>query len=203
MINTPSDEEIKKYLVKWDNTYYDAQEKASKYLVKQFPNNTNLNEVIIKISCRDSFYSTQITKNIKYPDMAKHIMDINKKLDLDSKFKRNDLSPKEKAEIINAISKINKDNKEINLYSFATKYCALHNETFVIYDKFVNIVLSYFCNKDKFSSFKKNDLKDYEKLLEILNIFKNYYKLESSFRNIDMYLFLLGKEEFSKKGFKI
>jgi len=64
----------------------------------------------------------------------------------------------------------------------------------------VEQVLLYFNKVDKFSSFKRQDLKDYRKFKGILLDFQRYYKLERfNLKEIDRYLWLLGKEFFPKK----
>ncbi len=46
------------------------------------------------------------------------------------------------------------NNKEINFYSFATKYCNWHNKaSYAIYDSFVDKVLMAYKRNDKFSTF--------------------------------------------------
>ena len=93
------------------------------------------------------------------------------------------------------------DNKRY-FYSFATKYCSHHNPiAFPIYDSYVEKVLVYFNKVDEFSSFKIKDLKDYRKFKGILLDFQRYYKLERfNLKEIDRYLWLLGKEFFPKNN---
>ena len=90
--------------------------------------------------------------------------------------------------------------KKRSFYSFATKYCSHHNPIdFPIYDSYVEKILLYFNKIDKFSSFKRIDLKDYRKFKGILLDFQKYYKLERfSLKEIDRYLWLLGKEIFPR-----
>lgn len=55
----------------------------------------------------------------------------------------------------------------------------------------------YFKNKDKFYNFKKDDLKDYNKYVDVINAFRKNYGLEDyDYRTIDKYLWQLGKEYF-------
>ena len=50
--------------------------------------------------------------------------------------------------------------------------------------------------KDKFTKFKKADLKDYEKFYTILLEFKKFYNITYGLKDLDKYLWLLGKENF-------
>ena len=123
--------------------------------------------------------------------MSKHILDLN----IDSRLKEGDES------LVNDIASIKINGKKKNFYSFATKYCSHHNPTnFPIYDSYVEKVLVYFNKKYKFSNFKKSDLKDYSKFKRVLIEFKNFYNIDGyNLKDIDKYLWQLGKEYFPKK----
>ena len=86
-------------------------------------------------------------------------------------------------------------------YSFSTKYCSHHNpKEYPIYDSYVEKVLKYFRKTDKFSKFKNADLKDYQKFKNIIIAFREYYDLEEfNLKEIDQYLWQLGKEYFPNK----
>ena len=86
-------------------------------------------------------------------------------------------------------------------YSFSTKYCSHHNPNeYPIYDSYVEKVLKYFRKTDKFSKFKNADLKDYQKFKNIIIAFREYYDLEEfNLKEIDQYLWQLGKEYFPNK----
>ena len=61
-------------------------------------------------------------------------------------------------------------------------------------------VLLYFRDKDHFLDFKKSDLKKYDLFKNILISFRNYYGLnEYNLKDIDRYLWQLGKDYFKKK----
>ena len=91
--------------------------------------------------------------------------------------------------------------KQRNFYSFATKYCSHHNPVdFPIYDSYVDAVLRYFQKTDGFMEFSQTDLKDYVCFKNILEGFRRRYKLEAfSLKQIDQYIWQLGKEYFPKK----
>lgn len=193
MINIPRPNKdiIKEYLVKWDNLeeHYIWQESSlDKLFHKDYKYNTDLNEILIKCSCLNDFYSTNIF--LIYP-VAKNIFDLK----IDKRLEQGDPS------LVNDISRVNISGKEKTFYSFASKYCSHHNNIeFPIYDYFVDRMLVYFQKKDKFSNFKRDDLKDYVKFKSILIDFKKFYDIdEFNLRDIDKYLWIAGKEYFPKK----
>ena len=104
------------------------------------------------------------------------------------------------ASLVNDIARVKINGKEKNFYSFATKYCSHHYpKIFPIYDSFVEKVLLYYRKQDNFMSFKKDDLKNYEKFRDILLGFKKYYNIdEYNLKDVDRYLWQLGKEYFPK-----
>ena len=190
-IPTPNKEIIKKYLTKWDNLeeHYIWQESSlDKLFHKDYKNNKDLNEILIKCSCLNDFYSTNIFSI--YP-VAKKIYDLK----IDKRLKKGDAS------LVNEISHVLIGGKEKNFYSFASKYCSHHNSIeFPIYDYYVDKMLMYFQKKDRFSSFKNSDLKDYVKFKKILIDFKKYYDINNyNLRDIDKYLWIAGKEFFPKR----
>lgn len=187
----PCFSEVNKYLNKWKNLEgYTSQEEAlNKLFLELLPGNSEIADILLKASCLNDFYSTRIFAI--YP-VAKRILSIK---DLDKRLKAGDI--KLVRELGNV--KIGDDKRYFN--SFATKYCSHHNPiAFPIYDSYVERVLLYFNKVDKFSSFKKKDLKNYRKFKGILLDFQRYYKLERfNLKKIDRYLWLLGKEFFPKK----
>lgn len=193
MINIPKPNKkiIEEYLIKWDNLedHYIWQESSLyKLFHKDYKYNTDLNEILIKCSCLNDFYSTNIF--LIYP-VAKNIYDLK----IDKRLKDGDPS------LVNDIARVTISGKEKVFYSFASKYCSHHNNIeFPIYDYFVDRMLMYFKSKDKFAKFTKDDLKDYVKFKDILIRFKKFYNIdEYNLRDIDKYLWIAGKEYFPKK----
>lgn len=190
-IPTPNKRIIEEYLTKWDNLedHYIWQESSlDKLFHKDYKKNTDLNEILIKCSCLNDFYSTNIF--LIYP-VAKNIYDLK----IDERLKDGDPS------LVNDIAHVTISGKEKVFYSFASKYCSHHNNIeFPIYDYFVDRMLMYFKSKDKFAKFTKEDLKDYIKFKNILIQFKKFYNIdEYNLRDIDKYLWIAGKEYFPKK----
>ena len=180
----------KKYLQKWDSldNYVLQESSLDKLFLKTYPNNTDINDILIKASSLNDFYSTNIFSIFS---VAKHILELN----IDERLKAGDET------LVNDIAKIIINNKNKNFYSFASKYCSHHYPTeYPIYDNNVEKVLLYFKKRDKFDDFTKEDLKNYKTFKKILITFKNFYKIdEYDLKEIDKYIWQLGKEYFPKK----
>ena len=168
---------------------YSLQESAlNKLFFQTYPNNTNIDDVLIKVSSLNDFYSTNIFSPFQ---VAKHIISLN----IDARLVAGDVT------LVNDIAKVTMDNGTVrNFYSFATKYCSHHMPLeFPIYDSYVDRLLRYFRDTDRFSRFSSDDLKDYEKFKNILIQFTSYYRLEPyNLKEIDKYLWQLGKEKFPR-----
>lgn len=190
VIPKPSKEEIDKYLLKWKTLDdYSLQEDAlDKLFFILCKKNENITDILLKSSTLNDFYSTNIFKI--YP-LARHILS----LDIDSRLKNSDVN------LVKDIQYVKYGNVVKNFYSFATKYCSHHNPLeFPIYDSYVDLVLRYFRKRDEFSLFQDTDLKDYAKFKNILLDFQMFYGLSNyNLKQIDQYLWLLGKDYFPKK----
>ena len=187
----PSCEEVDRYLLAWEQLEnYALQESAlNKLFYQTYPDNKDIDDVLVKVSVLNDFYSTNIFSPFK---VAKHIID----LDIDERLAAGDVT------LVNEIARVDMDNGTVkNFYSFATKYCSHHKPlNFPIYDSYVDRLLRYFRDVDGFYSFNNHDLKDYVKFKKILLEFSKIYNLESyNLKDIDKYLWQLGKEKFPKK----
>jgi hypothetical protein len=130
-----------------------------------------------------------------YP-VAKHIVNLH----IDERLKAGDTS------LVNDIASVKwGDGTEKNFYSFATKYCSHHQPLkYAIYDSYVDKVLNYFRRKDSFSSFSDSELKNYKVFSRVLKEFQAFYHLEQyDLKELDRYLWQLGKDKFPKKYYKI
>ncbi|MFQ6773130.1 MAG: hypothetical protein ACLRFG_01475 [Clostridia bacterium] len=190
IIPKPSVQEVNKYLDIWNklDNYVLQERSLDKLFFGEFKTNNNIENILIKSSVLNDFYSTNIFSIFS---VAKHILTLN----IDSRLRNGDES------LVNDIANITINNKKKRFYSFATKYCSHHEpELFPIYDDFVKKSLNYFIKTDKFAYVKSKDFKDYTKFKQILTKFKEYYNLNNfSLKDIDRYLWQMGKEFFPKK----
>lgn len=118
-IPPPTQKEVQYYLKKWDTLEnYVSQERSLKKLFSEtYPDNTELDDVLIKVCALNDFYSTNIFSPFS---VAKHII----ALQIDKNLDANDL------EIVNQIGLVEvKKGIFKNFYSFATKYCSHHKPT--------------------------------------------------------------------------
>lgn len=145
-------------------------------ICQQYPNNNNLEEVLIKCAVINNFSSTNVFDLYK---MADHIV----RKHIDEKLKIEDYS------LVDDIAKVEISGKNRNFYSFASKYCHYHNpKKFAIYDSYVAKVLCVFLDK------KENELRDYNTFIKALNDFSKCYNFENyGYDDLDKYLWCLGR----------
>lgn len=186
----PSSEQVDFYLDKWDKLEnYHLQENALDKLFSQLaPDNKDISNVLLKASTLNDFYSTNIFSIFS---VAKHIVS----LDIDARLKAGDVT------LVGDIQRTNIGGTEKNFYSFSTKYCSHHNPLeYPIYDSYVDRVLRFFRDRDGFAQFTNDDLKKYDRFKKSLIEFRKYYRLEKfDLKQIDKYLWQLGKDYFPKR----
>lgn len=184
----PSPEKLKAYIERWNTLKdYVNQERALDKLYRELcPNNRCIEDILIKCSALNDFYSTNI---FKVHNVAQHYMNMN----IDSRLAKNDLS------LVGDLSRVKINEKSFCFYSFASKYCSHHRpDVYPIYDSYVHMTLDYFKKRDHFSTYKSSELKDYETYCNIIQSFKSFYNLDSfSVKDLDKYLWQLGKDAFN------
>ena len=141
---------VNSYLSRWKTLEnYKLQEQSLNLLFNSYcPNNNQLEQILLKVSALNDFYSTNIFDTYT---VAKHILKCN----IDK-----DLSAGNKA-LVNKIAPVTINGKTRNFYSFASKYCSHHNsKSYPIYDYYVDKMLMHFKKKDQFDTFINEDLKE-------------------------------------------
>ena len=188
-VPAPSIEQVEYYLQKWDSLEnYHLQEDALDSLFFELaPRNESITDILLKAATLNDFYSTNIFSI--FP-VAKHIQSLN----IDDRLKVGDVT------LVKDIQHVIINGAEKNFYSFATKYCSHHNPlAFPIYDSYVDRVLRYFRDWDGFADFKNEDLKDYICFKQALIDFQSFYGLlDYNLKQIDKYIWQLGKDYFPK-----
>lgn len=190
-ISVPNDTQVLYYLERWESLDdYRMQERAlNKLFMNTYPQNIDLEDILVKAATLNDFYSTNI---FKVYWVAKHIADLK----IDSRLEAQD------ATLVNEIALVAYESGKIrNEYSFATKYCSHHYPNdFPIYDDYIKKVLEYFRDVDGFCGFAAPELLQYPRFKEILCSFRQFYKLEQfSLKQLDQYLWQLGKLKFPKQ----
>lgn len=185
--SSPTPDYLSSYLQRWDGLEnYRLQEQSLALLFKEFcPSNSVLEQVLLKVSALNDFYSTNIFDTFS---VAKHIRELN----IESRLRGGDLS------LVNEMALVKIRDKKRNFYSFASKYCSHHfPERYPIYDSYVEKMLLHYARTDHFSPFRKEDLKHYESFVRIIREFQVHYRLaQFSLRQIDIFLWLAGKDSF-------
>lgn len=190
VLPVPSCETVEAYLRKWSGLLnYTRQEDALNKLFFQLaPENEDLSDILLKVAALNDFYSTNIFSVFT---VAEHIQSLH----IDKRLIAGDES------LVNDLQNVTINGKEKHFYSFATKYCSHHRPLdFPIYDSYVDAVLRYYRDKDHFCDFGRNDLKDYACFKKTMMAFQSFYGLEKfNLKEIDKFLWQLGKEYFPKK----
>ena len=187
--HVPSPQEVAEYEQRWKTLadYVNQEDALNKLFFTLCPENKELSDILIKCSSLNDFYSTNI---FKVHNVAKHYLNQN----IDERLAMGDLN------LVMDLANIEINGKNFFFYSFATKYCSHHRpDKYPIYDSYVNKLLKYFRNRDGFMAFKEADLKKYSSYYNIIQSFKSFYGLQAfSVKQIDKYLWQLGKEAFNR-----
>lgn len=183
-IVNPSKKEVQKYLDEWkkDTKAVNQAKCVKRLFTETYPNNDKIDEILVKVATLNDYYSTNILATYT---VAEHILSIK---DIDKRLKDGDM------DLVAEIAK-NKINGTIyNFYVFATKYFAIHNDNFPIYDSKVGAALRFFRSLPEEFDFNNEDLLDYKKFCEIINDFRTIYNLQDiSMTELDNYLWQLGR----------
>jgi hypothetical protein len=158
---------------------------ADRMLVRvfqKFPANSHPEHVLLKVVVLNRLYSTSI---YDVTGMTAHIVASAIDRDLNQ-------------QAIDAVTKISKATLGGQLrrtYSFATKYCSFHRpDTYPIYDSIVEDMLWRYRQRDRFSDFRRSDLRVYATFLQVMIDFRKAYCLDDcSFKQIDKVLWRLGR----------
>ncbi|WP_019011206.1 hypothetical protein [Deinococcus aquatilis] len=164
-------------------------EAALQSLLQAFPANTVTAEILLKVVVINQIYSTGI---FAVQPVAERIQAAN----IDAALQVGDPSV---VHHIDRLQFITAQGKQIDrsIYSFATKYCALHQpQHYPIYDGLISSKLLAYQKQDSFSpvNFKDTDLRDYLTFKAVVLQFQVHYHLTGvSLRDIDQFLWTLGK----------
>ena len=187
----PSVKDAEWFLEYWKNLpSYSNQEKAlDKLFMGICKRNDNIEDILIKCSSLNDFYSTNI---FDIHTVAQHILSLN----IDEKLRDGDLS------LVDEISHVEVNGKVHTFYSFATKYCSHHNpERYAIYDSYVEKVLVSMNIRKHFAEFKQEELKDYVTYMSVIRAFQQSFGLmQYDIKQLDQYLWQLGKWYFNPYG---
>lgn len=187
----PSVKDVEWFLDYWKKLpSYTNQERAlDKLFMNLCKHNDCIEDILIKCSSLNDFYSTNI---FDVHSLAQHILSLK----IDERLKLGNLS------LVKDIAHVEVNGEEHIFYSFATKYCSHHQpEKYAIYDNYVEKVLRSMDSRDHFAYIKTEELKDYETYMRIIKTFQQRYGLvRYNLKQLDQYLWLLGKWYFNRFG---
>ncbi len=192
-IDLPSVELVQEYISKFDgDKELVIVEEVLSELFGKYPNNQELCDILIKAAALNSLYNTHIFAIVK---MANHIhKNIN---NLDARLRSGSI------ELVDDIALLEVgNNKKRRNYSFASKYCHWHQPNiYPIYDSYVeNIIWKYRKQDKNFMMFKRTELQQYERYKEIIDGFREHYRLTKfNYRQIDKFLWMYSKRPSEKK----
>ncbi len=169
---------------------YSNQEKAlDKLFMDICKRNDNIEDILIKCSSLNDFYSTNI---FDIHTVAQHILSLH----IDERLEKGDRS------LVNDIAHVEVNGKDHFFYSFATKYCSHHQpKQYAIYDSYVEKVLLSMNSRKHFANFTREDLKDYETYISVIRAFQqNFGLMQYNIKQLDQYLWQLGKWYFNQYG---
>lgn len=183
------------------STIFDSNERFSladsviRVAIERLNDNSSIQNVLPKVILINSFYNTQIFDTEK---IAKHVLEC----EIDRQLVSGDLS------LINSIRcghdiRVKKTGKERDLYSFATKYVALHEPTkFPLYDNLVPRLLSKFNRQLKFCpQFKQADLRNYKEYVSVIDAVLNYTNLKTfKYKRLDQGLWVYAKYLYNRSN---
>lgn len=173
---------------------YQIQESVLRSVVNNYPTHNSKAAVELKVKLLNSFYSTNVMAVQQMTDKIWKIKDIDARLKCGDQTLVYDIAP--------MLGR--------NFYSFATKYCALHQPNLfpifdsIVGDTFKKLLLKnhfapqYNYNSNSFSkakntyslkSFEKNILHDYVKYCELYKYFMKTFNLaQVNVRDVDWYI---------------
>ncbi len=180
----PTNDLVQLYIQKFNQTQ-EVVENALAKLFCLFPNNTIFEDVLLKVVALNELYRTRIRATYK---VAENIVSLG----IDPLLKEG------QHKVVDLISHIKLGDITRNNYSFATKYCAWHNpRAYPIYDGFVDQMLWAYSKQDKFDTFLRQDLRNYERFKQVINNFQLYYNLQNyGLKDIDKFLWLAGEKYY-------
>ncbi|MFD6754792.1 hypothetical protein [Micromonospora gifhornensis] len=179
---------MRKYLARWREGDTEKIDAALRVTFGAMPENTDLGVVGVKVAALNSLYATGILGVLQ---VARHIVSRG----IDAALTEPEVRP----DLIETIANVEFSGKKRRNYSFATKYCSFHRpDVYPIYDSLVAGVLSKLLKQgETFDTFTPGErwAADYAVWHRSISRFRTHYGLEEfSIREIDKYLWTLGKE---------
>jgi len=184
-------EDLLKYYAEQFNTDWNLQyDNVVRKVFNKNPNNTDAEDVLLKVVVLNSLYRTNI---LDFDKMKEHIVKLGVKEKLDMLLKSGDLKAVDLIRHDHRIRYNETTKIDMDTYSFSTKYCHWSNpNAYPIMDQFVYKAIMRLKKDTLISGFKGDDLRD-------INIFKNIVdKIKEitgiqSYKELDQSLWIYGQ----------
>lgn len=187
----PSVKDVEWFINYWNEvpSYSNHEKSLNKLFLELCPYNINIEDILIKCSALNDFYSTNI---YDIHAVAQHILSLR----IDVRLDKGDKA------LVKDIAHVEFNGKDHIFYSFATKYCSHHQpKQYAIYDSYVEKVLLSINQREHFANFKREDLRDYETYMSVIKAFQQRFGLmQYNVKQLDQYLWQLGKWYFNPYG---
>jgi hypothetical protein len=183
-LQIPTPDKVKAACERFDREN-EAAELALAELFQQYPDNTDLRHVLLKVVAINSLYHTHI---LALDAVARHIHANSK--EIDAALAAGSL------DVVDKIAKVEVQKKIYSFFSFATKFCSWHKpDRYPIYDSRVDKYLWDLEKQNSFApAFFHPYLWDYPKFHSIMVTFRDFHGLGSfTFKEIDKFLYLQGE----------
>ena len=173
-----------------------TSDEVIQHALHQFRTNDKMIDVCIKAVLINALYQTAI---LDIKRLAEHIVTKN----IDSKLNTGDVSVVEDIRSGHGIKSSKGRHKEINFYSFATKYVHFHQpNSFPIYD---NLVMRLLCEANKkmgfCEKFTQSKLKDYSFYKFVIDSLAQYLSIADwGYKKIDQGLWMYARGLYTKKN---
>jgi hypothetical protein len=177
----PNPEFVAKYTKKNINNSFKIVDSTLSLLFTTFPNNREIEHILIKVSTLNDLYATRI---YAVGSLAYNIQRLN-------------IDPLLEEENLSCVDLIDKNGLEKrSVYSFATKYCSWHKpDIFPIFDQYVAAILWHFSNHELNQALPESALRNYSTFCNLLLSYRQHFGLmDFSIKEIDKFLWSYGKE---------
>lgn len=180
ILTKPTPRYVDRRIAQFDgNPIFHGADGAVRLAFDQWPQNTNAEQVLMKVVVLNRLYSTSIY-NV-YP-VRDHIL----RLDMDVRLQAGDTS------LVDALATVRFGRKVRYLLSFASKYCAWHQPShFQMIDSYIEWILWQYQQTYRFAQFRRYELRDYPRFLQLVEQFRLHFGLDKfSRKEIDKFLWI-------------
>ncbi len=168
---------------------YSVADRSILKIIEIMPTNTDLSEVVTKVSIIKTLYATPIYDVFR---LAEHIMSTR---NMDSLIAHGALEAVSRIRTGHGI-RLKKTSKEIDFYSFTTKHCSFHNpKNYPIYDNLVaDFLFRMNATHSWLAGLKKYELSEYSTYKQLIEKYADFLHLDlNNYKTLDKGLWIIAK----------